>query len=539
MKLRSYQTELIDGIHQAWSAGHRNVAAVLPTGGGKTVLFSSILADERAPSCAIAHRQELVSQMSLTLCRFGIQHGIIAARSTVKNIIAMQIQEHGRSVYDPMAACRVASAQTLVRRKPDTWTRAVRLWVLDETHHLLAGNQWGKTVRLFPSARGLGVTATPTRADGNGLGRHADGLLDTMVVGPSMRELIDQGYLTDYRIFAPRVSDLDLDDVPISQTTGDYSKPKLVTAVKHSRIVGDVVTHYCRLAAGKRGVTFATDIETATTIAERYNLAGIPAEIVSAKTPDRERLAVIRRFRAGHLLQLVNVDLFGEGFDLPAIEVVSMARPTASYGLYCQQFGRALRPMDGKQHAIIIDHVGNVIRHGLPDAPREWTLDRRERRAASTGPPTLKACPTCTGVYERFYVSCPYCGYEPEISPRARPEEVDGDLYELDAATLAQMRGEADRLTEPFNRHAMEAAGAPRHVINGAAAQHRRRAEAQGVLRDTMAWWAGHQQAAGRSDRESWRLFYHRFGVDMITAQTLGRPDAERLTRRVRDDYEE
>ena len=165
-----------------------------------------------------------------------------------------------------------------------------------------------------------------------------------------------------------------------------------------------MVDHYLRIAKGKLGVTFAVDVEAAGDIATAFKKAGVPAEIVTAKTPDTLRASILRRFRNRELLQLVNVDLFGEGFDLPAIEVVSMARPTQSFSLFAQQFGRALRPMDGKEHAIIIDHVGNVHRHGLPDAPRDWSLDRRERRSSKNVDIVIptRTCPECAGAYERI-----------------------------------------------------------------------------------------------------------------------------------------
>jgi len=285
---------------------------------------------------------------------------------------------------------------------------------------------------MFPQARWLFPTATPLRADGKGLGRHADGLVDVMVLAPSMRDIINMGYLTDYRIFAPP-SDLDLTQVALSQATGDYNADQLRKAVHKSHITGDVVAHYLKLASGKLGVTFAVDVEAATEIAAAFRAAGVPAEVVSAKTPDALRSQILRRFKAREILQLVNVDLFGEGFDHPPIEVVSFARPTESFALFCQQFGRALRLMLSKRAATvhahltdeqrraaiaasekpvayIIDHVNNVLRHGLPDARREWSLDRRERRSnGKSDAIPMRVCvnPECIQPYERIYKCCP------------------------------------------------------------------------------------------------------------------------------------
>lgn len=537
--LRDYQTDARNAIYQSWQAGNRVVAAVLPTGSGKTVLFSDIIRRHRGPCCAIAHRQELVTQISQALARDGVLHRIVGPPAVVRLACRLHTQELGRQFFDPQSPIAVAGVDTLIRRgdRLRAWAETVTLWVQDECHHLLRENKWGRAVSLFPNARGLGVTATPMRADGRGLGRHADGVIDDLIVGPGMRELITRGYLTDYRIFAPP-SDIDLSGVRVGDT-GDYVRQGLRLAVQKSHIIGDVVTHYQRHARGRLGVTFATDVQTAEDITEQYISAGVPAATVHAKTPDTERVAVLERFRRREILQLVNVDIFGEGFDLPAIEAVSMARPTQSYGLYAQQFGRGLRPMDGKAHAVIIDHVGNVMRHGLPDAPRTWTLDRRERRASSEGPARVKVCPSCTGVYERVYPACPYCGYAPVPARRDGPEWVDGDLTELDAATLARMRGEVaavDRDPEDYRAWLAatgvsgiaQAANMKRHYINQ---------EAQRILRDAIAQWAGYQRAAGRPDAESYRRFWLDFGIDVMSAQGLKAREAGELTDRITGAY--
>lgn len=539
MKLRPYQSELKADIYRAWQSGAPNVGAVLPTGGGKTILFSDIVREHVGYSVEIAHRQELVSQISLANARYGIPHSIIGPKNVVKWIVQLHMQELGRNFVDPGACRAVAGVDTLLSRKKDLapFCQQVSLWVLDETHHLLEANKWGKAVSLFPNAKGLGVTANTDRADGKGLGRHADGLLDTLVQGPGMRDLINDGYLTDYRIFAPP-SDLDLEGVAISAATGDYNRDQLKLRIKKSRVVGDVVQHYLRLAKGKQGITFATDVETATEIAAQFNAAGVAAEVVSAKTPDRTRIEIGKRFERREVKQLVNVDLFGEGYDVPAIEVVSMARPTESFNLFCQQFGRSLRILEGKTEAIIIDHVGNVLRHGLPDAPQEWTLDRRERgkrRKLDTDVIPVKSCGKCTAVYEAIYKACPFCGHIAVPALRSAPEFVDGDLTELDPATLAKMRGEIDRINLPSEhiRSAMERGGSPGIVAGGAAKQHRLRQEAQVPLREAIAWWAGHQRHMGRPDHESYKRFYFMFGVDVGTAQTLGRPEATALAARI------
>ena len=534
MKLRPYQLDMKQRIYDAWNAGITNVGSVMPTGSGKTVLLASIAHEYNQACCAIAHRQELVGQISVAFAREGLRHRIFAPRPTIKMIVNKHMKEVGQSWYDPRSPIAVAGVRTLVRAKNlGPWANQVGLWIQDECHHILQGNDWGKAALMFPNARGLGVTATPCRADGKGLGSTSDGVLDTLLVGPTMRELIDQGHLCDYRIFAERCKDLDISHIELG-ADGDFKKKQVQAAVEKSHIVGDIVTHYLRHAAGKRGVTFVNSVDTATRVAAQYNSQGVPAEVVSAKTPDNIRAAHIDRFSRGELLQLVNVDLFGEGFDLPAIECVSFARLTASYALYVQQFGRALRILEGKDKAIIIDHVGNVVRHGLPDAARGWSLERRQKRSRKkpSDDIPLTACPECANVYEKIHSACPYCGHKPEPVSRSAPEEVEGDLVELDPAVLAKMRGDADRIMgEPrVPQHLPPVAQA------GARKQHEERRQSQLSLRASTEQWLGYRRAEGRTTSQSQRLFFFRFGTDMMTAQTLGRPEAVRLANSVNRD---
>lgn len=561
-RLRPFQIGIKSAVFQHWNEGKRNVLVKSPTGSGKTVITADIVRDMNCAVASIAHRSELVTQKSIALAREGIAHRVIGPDALRRDCVTLHMEELNRSFYNPGARVGVCSVDTLVGRKNDPWFHQVGLWDMDEAHHVLRDNKWGAACALFPNAYGLGVTATPARADGRGLGAHADGFFEAMVQGPEMRELIDAGYLTDYRVFAPP-SDVDYSEVTIT-ASGDYSPAKLRAAVHASdKIVGDVVKHYQRIASGKLGVTFAVDIESAKEIAAAFNAAGVPAEIVSAKTPALLRTHILRRFKARQILQLVNVDLFGEGFDLPAIEVVSMVRKTESWPLFVQQFGRALRLMipadlsalwgtftdeqrrahiaaSGKPVALIIDHVGNVIRHGLPDAPRRDSLDRRERR--SSGPSDaipLRACPNenadgmgtpCASVYPRSLKACPYCGFYPEPPERSAPEFVDGDLHELTPEALAALRGKVAQIDGapriPQHLDAMAARG----LMN----RHHERQQAQHALREQIALWAGWQRHQGRDDSQSYRIFYHTFGRDVMSAQALGRPEAEALAAKIK-----
>ncbi len=537
MQLRPYQENLVADIYEAWQTC-RNVLAVLATRGGKTVVFSKILRDHQGFSVAIAHRQELVGQISLALARFGVKHRVIAPIKVIRFLVQLHMSEIGRSFYDPSAPCAVAGVDTLMSPKRQkelaAWAKQVTKWVMDEAHHIQEDNKWGKAAALFPNAQGLGVTANTTRADGGGLGRYTDGIMDTLIESIGLRELIDQGYATDYRIFSPAARDLNLDTVAISKATGDYNSSQLKIQTRKSSVIGDVVEHYIKLAYGKLGITFAPDVETATDIAAKFNAAGIPAEVVSAKTPDKERIEIQRRFKDRKIWQMVNVDLFGEGYDVPGIEVVSMARATASFNLFCQQFARGLTLMDGKDKAIIIDHVGNCLRfsatHGMPDSQIKWSLDRRAKRGRGERDMDLiptRACAECTSLYEAIYKVCPYCNHTWIPAVRTGPEFVDGDLEELDPAVLAVMRGEIAHIDGPPRNNLLGVAAL------GAAKNHHLRQEAQGELRAAIRLWGDMQRDKGRPDPESYKRFYFIFGVDVMTAQTLGRPDAEELTGRV------
>ncbi len=535
--LRPYQQQLDSAIVDGWRYA-RNILAVCPTGGGKTVIFSNRMHAHNGAAVAIAHRQELGSQISLALARFGIRHRIIAPTPVIRWINQLHVMELGASYYDPSSRYAVAGVDTLLARKDSLarWCQQVTLCVMDEAHHVLVENKWGRAFELFPNSYALGVTAETERADGKGLGRHADGIFDILVEGPYGRQLINAGYLTDYRIFAPP-SDLNLAGVD-HNAQGDFNQAQLSARTKQSHVMGDIVKHYCQHTAGQLGVSFLPGIETAIDTANKFRAAGIPAEVVSSKTPDKLRVEILRRFRRRELLQLVNVDLFGEGFDLPAIEVVSMGRATDSYNLFKQQFGRALRILEGKHWATIFDHVGNVDRHGVPDRYKLQTLDRREKRAKGIPDPDkvkMKTCHVCTGSYEAFYKACKYCGHVNEPAARTAPEFVDGDLAELDAATLQKMRGEVAAVDAPSDTVArkMKHAGAPDIAAAGAAKQHRNRQAAQTVLREAMTWWAGYQQAHGYDVSQSQRLFFHAFGIDVLSAQALGKPEAEALSERI------
>lgn len=551
--LRGFQQDVKLRSYKAWDEGARVVMPVIPTGGGKTTLMGSVAHDYDGFGCAIAHRGELVGQIAIALAREGVRHDIIAPKPLIRTIVLAQIEDMGRTFYDPRANWKVASVDTIIRRELNqNWVNRVGMVFQDEGHHVLKTNKWGHAFNLFPHARGYFPTATPERADGRGLGSHADGLVDTMVEGPNLAWMIANGYLTNYDLAAPKVSDLNLEGVDVSAITGDYVEGQMIKRVKQStKIIGDVVKTYLRRTPNKLAICFAVDVEHATMIATAFNAAAVPARVVHSGTPEAERRLYMKQFRNRELKVLVNVDLFGEGVDVPALEAVIFARPTASYGLFVQQFGRTLRLMIEKFYsdkwdsfsvaerlkiisesvkpiAFITDHVGNIVKHfGPPDYRKEpWTLDARSKRNAPTDQIPLRVCDGCEYPYERIQDCCPKCGKVPEPPiDRSRPEFVDGDVILYDAELLEKLFGERakvdDKCYVPQNV-TPEVAGAIRK-------RHRERQEAQMALRQTM----GLVLPPTKGDSFNNKKFFFEFGVDTISAQVLGSTEAEKLRQRI------
>jgi superfamily II DNA or RNA helicase len=360
--------------------------------------------------------------------------------------------------------------------------------------------------------------------------------MDIMVQGPPMRSLIEQGYLSDYKIICPPSDMAMIEDVGAS---GDWSPKQLREASQRSHIVGDVVATYLKFAAGKLGITFSTDVETAEDITRAYRAAGVRAETLTGKTDSGYRRQMLKQYARREIDQIVAVDIVSEGFDLPAIEVASLARPTASLSLYMQQFGRALRILEGKSHALIIDHVGNTVRHnGTPDKPREWTLDRRDKKSKASAGVPIRVCLDCFEPFERILIKCPNCGSPiPEPAVRSSPAQVDGDLVLLDDAALAILRGQVAEADKSVEEYAAELAA--KHVptigILANRKRHAARLEAQKNLREAMALWGGKQHNKGLSDREIQKAFYLTWGIDVLSAMALGTEESIALERRISD----
>lgn len=563
IELRPYQQTVQDEVFDNWRSGKRNVMAVMPTGAGKSVLVSNTVRRFNAnqqQTLVMAHRRELVGQLSLHVARQGVRHRIIGPKEVVKAIMAEHRRElGGQSFINPSALCAIGGVDTIMSRLDQMrdYLRSVDLLVSDEHHHVVytafnpetgvrTPNKWAAVYDACQRALGLGVTATPQRADGKGLGRHTDGVVDAMVLGPDMRWLIDAKQLTDYEIVCPP-SDFDMSK--LREGEEDFTRQSLKEAANNSpKLVGDIVQNYIKYAFGKRAVCFATDVETSGKIAQQFNEWGIPAASISAETDSGVRDDVIRRLRDGRLWVVCNVDLLGEGFDLPAIECVIMARPTASLAVYMQQFGRALRPMIGKLFGLVIDHVSNIKRFGFPDRPRVWSLDRRQKRASKEKDPELVdvlVCPNTGRPYEAIHIAaCPHCK-QPDGTPgnHTKPsgaggggravEVVAGDLTRLSAADLAELRRvmqlpQPDSVIDPRWSGGVQAG--QRNIAYA-------RLEAQRELSNAIAEWAGWQRGHyGRDDSEIHRRFYHATGMDMVTATgaAQSRSDMVAMTERVR-----
>jgi len=422
MQLRPYQHQAIDDLRNAYRSGARAPLLVAPTGAGKTVILAAIAAGAVARDrqvLILVHRRELIRQASDKLTAAGVRHGIIAAGFPST---AGQVQ--------------LASVQTLAKRLE--WCDCnPSLIIIDEAHHAVS-RTWAQLLRNWPNAYRLGVTATPCRLDGCGL----SAAFDALVEGPSVQMLTSAGYLSPARIFAPpMVADLK----GIKRRGGDYAVGEAATAMDRPTVTGDAISHYQRLAGAQQAIAFCCSIAHAESVAASFNAAGINASILLGTSRPQQRDATVAAFGAGSLQVLVTVDVVSEGFDIPAASCAILLRPTQSLSLYMQQVGRVLRPAPGKDAAIILDHVGNVSRHGFPDDYRQWSLEEGIRRS-SNGPaaPSVRTCPACFAAFKPAPI-CPACGHEQPMPKQRLMRQVDGELRELKRVEVQLRRSEQSK----------------------------------------------------------------------------------------------
>lgn len=416
MILRPYQSEAVERLRASYRAGRKAPLLQAPTGSGKTVVFARIVngaAEKQRRVCIVVHRAELLQQASRKLAEFDVPHGVIAPghRPTTDNI-------------------QVASIQTLARR---ITTGAARRWtfdllVLDEAHHARAAT-WAKLLQAYPAARILGVTATPCRLDGRGL---CD-VFDDLILGPSVSSLVAAGHLVQPIVYAPPAPNL----AGVHTRMGDFVRSEIEAATDTSVITGSAVDHYRRHGDGMPAIAFCISVDHAEHVAAQFRAAGIAAAAVDGAMHAAERDRRIRAIGDGGLSVLTSCDLISEGTDIPAVGVAILLRPTQSMGLHLQQVGRILRPFPGKARAVVLDHVGNSMRHGLPDEDREWSLaEGAVKRQAAGSALALRQCPSCYATH-RPRPTCPACGHE-YVAEARTVEEVDGDLQPLTAEDRVQ-----------------------------------------------------------------------------------------------------
>jgi superfamily II DNA or RNA helicase len=369
------------------------------------------------------HRRELLDQTSEKFTAAGIPHGFMASGYPVNG-------------FAPVQLCAI---DTLARRLHEADTPG--FIVPDEAHHMVAAT-WAKCLSGHETAKTVGLTATPERLDGRGLKDH----FDELIVGPSVKRLIADGYLSPYRYFAPGEPDL----AGVKVLGGDFNRGDLASVMKDAKLIGDVVKTYRELADGMQGIVFAVDREHSRSMTEAFVAAGIRAAHVDGSMNRNDRKRAVDAFRAGDIAILSNCELFGEGFDVPNVSYVGLARPTQSLALHLQQVGRALRVLPGKSHAVIADHAGNAFRHGLPDDERSWTLEGRKKgKRGASGPSDalpVRQCLECYQVSPSTADHCPGCGVV--FPARERPvcfEE--GELFELERLD-AKRREKEERKAE-------------------------------------------------------------------------------------------
>ena len=312
----------------------------------------------------------------------------------------------------------------------------------DEAHHVIGASSWGNVIKQVNPKWMLGVTATPCRLDGSPLGE----MFDSMIHGPSVRWLIENKYLSPYRAFAASSPDLK----GVKSRAGDFVSSQVEELMNKPQITGSAILEYNRHAPNKRAIVFCSTIKHAADVRDQFLQAGLTAASLDGTMDKLLRRQVVNQFKSGEVKILTSVNVVSEGFDLPAIEVAILLRPTQSTSLYLQQVGRALRTFEGKDHAIILDHAGNIQRHGLPCLEREWSLEAKIKPAkASNQEPSVKFCEKCFGAQASTNLKCVYCGHVFEVKER-EIETADGELQEIDILKARQNRNLENRKAATF-----------------------------------------------------------------------------------------
>lgn len=424
----------LDTMIEAYKALERHQRALLvsPTGSGKTVMAAGLIAkflDEERRVLFLAPRRELIHQTCDKLdASLGWAHG------RDYGVIMAGVEGARDFLYLPL---QVASKDTLTaraRRGALPYPRA-DVVIVDEAHLSMA-ETWQKLLQHYADqgTQILGLTATPCRQGGKGLG----GFWRGMVQAPSVQELINLGFLVPGTYYAPTLPDLAA--VRTDYRRGDFNVDDLENVMNGNAILGDVVEHWLRLAGGRRTVVFACSVKHSIALTERFLDAGVRAEHVDGMFDSAERDGVFKRFRAGDTQVLVNCALATYGFDLPELDCVVLARPTKSLALHLQMLGRGLRPAEGKQDCLVLDHAGNVNRLGFAEDPQPWSLDpddsvldrkerEREKSAKEKADAKQITCGQCRHIFTGTR-TCPKCGWE--VPRRGEDiEHAEGELVRV------------------------------------------------------------------------------------------------------------
>ena len=404
VQLRDYQQKLINEIRGQYQIGRKTVLAVLPTGGGKTVCFTHIAqqASKRGNRvCILVHRAELLDQASRAM---PVHHGLIAA---------------GRGM-DLSHAIQIASVQTLARRLHLLPRDFFQLLIVDEAHHTTAGT-WKKVVEHFETAKLLGVTATPIRLDGRGLGED----YESMVIGPTAEWLTGQGFLADATVLAPP----GIEVKGLRKRMGDFDMKQAEGILQEGQAMGDCLTHYKRHLSGQTAIAFCCSVAHAEAVARLFQKNGISAASIDGKMLAPQRRELLADLGTGKVKVLTSCSLIGEGVDVPSVGGCILLRPTSSVALHLQMIGRCLRPSPGKDKAVILDHVGNTLRLGHHLQDRDWSLEGK-KKGGKEPITSVKVCPKCYVAMAAQASVCPECGHVFTVE-RRELVTVEGTLQEL------------------------------------------------------------------------------------------------------------
>lgn len=423
IKLRPYQKQFIDAVRNEFAQNHKRVVGVAPCGAGKTIMTGWMIREALNRGKRViffVHRHELIEQTSKTFTALDVPHGIISSDTKMQLNLNVQI----------------ASVQTLARRIDKVKDCPPDFLICDECHHILA-NTYKTILDAFPQAFLLGVTATPQRMGGITL---CD-IFSSMVESLSVDELINLGNLTPFNYFAPLTTAVDLHNVRVK--FGEYNNKDLEVVMSNKKIIGGIIANYIKYAENKSAICYCVNVNHSEIVAQAFNDAGISAEHCDGNTPKAERARIVENFRTGITKVLCNAELFGEGFDVPRCQAVILARPTQSLTLFIQQAMRPMRPdpNDPNKVAIIIDHVQNYLRHGLPNDDHHWSLEPNYKKEPKKKP---RICPECESIVDNKTNICPHCGYE---FPEAKRGEIDLDEQQGNIIQIAGTKKQEIRTT--------------------------------------------------------------------------------------------